>query len=52
MILKDFLPKKISEKIGDFVSKQSQILKKLLITLVFEKIAIFSPKIGKNRRKL
>jgi hypothetical protein len=41
----DFLnifAEKFSEKIGDFVSKQSQILKtNLIITLVFEKNANF-----------
>jgi hypothetical protein len=31
--------RKIQQKIGDFVSKQSQILKKLIIALVFEKNA-------------
>jgi hypothetical protein len=52
----DFLnifAKKFSEKIGVFVSKQSQILKKKLIkTLVFEKTPIFSPKIVETLRKL
>jgi hypothetical protein len=41
MILKIFSPKKIAKKMAF-----------LIITLVFEKNAIFSPKIGKNRRKL
>jgi hypothetical protein len=47
----DFLnvfAEKFSEKIGVSVSKQSQILKKLIITLVFEKNANF---FAKNCRK-
>jgi hypothetical protein len=50
----DFLnifAEKFSEKIGVFVSKQRQILKKMIITLVFDK-SVFSPKIGKNGGKL
>jgi hypothetical protein len=34
---KNIFAEKFSEKIGDFVSKQSQSLKKLIITLIFEK---------------
>jgi hypothetical protein len=52
MIFKIIFAEKFSEKIGVFYSKQSQILKKIIITLVFEKNANFLPKIGKNRRKL
>jgi hypothetical protein len=51
----DFLnifAEKFSEKIGVFDSRQSQILKKIIITLVFEKPPFFSPKIGEKSRKL
>jgi hypothetical protein len=41
MILKIFLPKKIGGKNCVFGSKQSQILKKMILTLVFEKNANF-----------
>jgi hypothetical protein len=43
---------KFCEQTGVFDSRQSQILKKMIIALVFEKTPIFSPKIGENRRKL
>jgi hypothetical protein len=35
-----------------FTQSKAKLGKNLIITLVFEKNAIFSPKIGKNRRKL
>jgi hypothetical protein len=41
IILKIFLPKNFGEKIGVFDSKQSQILKKMIVTLGFEKNANF-----------
>jgi hypothetical protein len=46
--LSNIFAEKFSEKVGVFYSKQSQILKKLIVTLVFKKNA----EIGKNRRKL
>jgi hypothetical protein len=49
---KNIFAEKFCEKIGVLDSKQSQILKKMIIALVFEKNAVFSQKIGKNRRKL
>jgi hypothetical protein len=50
MILKIFSAEKFSEEIRVFVSKQSQILKKFDHNIGFLEKAIFSPKIGKNRR--
>jgi hypothetical protein len=35
-----------------FAQNEAKVCKNLIITLVFEKNTIFSPKIGKNRRKL
>jgi hypothetical protein len=52
MILKLFSPKKLSKNIGVFAQSTASFCKKFIITSVFEKNAIFSPKIGKNRRKL
>jgi hypothetical protein len=50
----DFLiifAEKFSEKIGVFDSKQSQILKKMIITLVFKKTAnIFVENWGKSQK--
>jgi hypothetical protein len=51
MILKIFSPKKM-QKMAFLTQNKSKICKKFILTLVFEKNAIFSPKIGKNRRKL
>jgi hypothetical protein len=50
MILKIFSPKNSAKKLAFFVSKQSQILKKVHHNI--GKTPIFSPKIEKNRRKL
>jgi hypothetical protein len=50
MIFKIFSPKNLA-KIGVFDSKQ-KIMQKFYHNIVFEKNAIFSPKNGKNRRKL
>jgi hypothetical protein len=48
MIFKIYSPKKSA-----FLTQNTaRLCKILIITLVFEKNAIFSPKIGKNRRKL
>jgi hypothetical protein len=52
MILKIFSPKKIAKKMAFLTQNKAKLCKFLIITLVFEKNAIFSPKIGKNRRKL
>jgi hypothetical protein len=53
MIKKNIFAEKFGEKNRRFCLKQKTILqKKFIITLVFEKNAIFSPKIGKNRRQL
>jgi hypothetical protein len=52
MILKIFLPKKIAKKFAFFTQNKAKLCKILIITLVIEKSAIFSPKIGKNPRKL
>jgi hypothetical protein len=40
------------KKIGVFAQTTASFCKKMIITLIFENNAIFSPKIGKNRRKL
>jgi hypothetical protein len=48
MILKIFSPQKL-RKNGIFGSKQSLIMQIWIITLVFEKNTIFSPKMGENR---
>jgi hypothetical protein len=48
-----FFAEKFSEKIGVFVSKQSQILKKVDHNIgFFIKTPIFSTKMEENRRKL
>jgi hypothetical protein len=49
LIFKNILAEKFSEKIGVFDSKQSQILKKIIIALVCKKNAIifFRRKLGK-----
>jgi hypothetical protein len=52
MILKNIFAKKIGEKISVFDSKQRRIMKKIIIHWFLRKMAIFLPKIGKNRRKL
>jgi hypothetical protein len=52
MIFKIFSPK-IGEKIVVFFTQnKAKFCKILIIALVFEKSAIFQPKIVKNRRKL
>jgi hypothetical protein len=52
MILKIFLLKKFAKKLAFFAQNKAKYCKNLIITLIFEKTPIFSPKIGKNRRKL
>jgi hypothetical protein len=53
MIIKIFSPKHLVKKVAFLAQTTASFCKKkMIITLVFEKNAIFSPKIGKNRRKL
>jgi hypothetical protein len=52
MILKIFSPKNSAKKLALLTQNNAKLCKILIITLVFEKNAIFSPKIVKNRRKL
>jgi hypothetical protein len=47
-----YFRQKISEKLAFFTQNKATLCKILIITLVFEKNAIFLPKIVKNRRKL
>jgi hypothetical protein len=49
---RNIFAKKIGEKIGVFTQTTASFSKNWIITMVFEKNAIFPPKIGKNRRKL
>jgi hypothetical protein len=49
---KYFRQKKLSKKLAFLSQNKAKFWKKLIITLVFEKNAIFSPKIGENRIKL
>jgi hypothetical protein len=51
MILKYFR-QKIDKKMAFLTQNKDKIWKILIITLVFVKSAIFSPKIGENRSKL
>jgi hypothetical protein len=52
MIFKNIFDKKFSEKIGVLTQNKAKLCTNLIITLVFEKTPIFSPKIVENRRKL
>jgi hypothetical protein len=52
MIFKYFSPKKSAKKLAIWTQNKAKLCKNLIITLVFEKTAIFSQKIGKNRTKL
>jgi hypothetical protein len=52
MILKIFYPINLAKILAFFAQTTASFCKDLIITLGFEKNAIFSPKIGKNRRKL
>jgi hypothetical protein len=47
MILKIFLPKKIGETLGTFDSKYSNLRRKVVVALVFKKIANFCRKMVK-----
>jgi hypothetical protein len=44
--------KKIGEKLAFLTRNKAKLCKNLIITLVFDKTPIFSPKIVENRRKL
>jgi hypothetical protein len=46
-----FSPKCLTKKLAFFVQTTASFCKTLIITLAFEKNAIFSPKIGEIRRK-
>jgi hypothetical protein len=50
MILKTFSPKNFAKILAFFAQTTATFCKNLIITLVFEKNAIFSPEIGKNRK--
>jgi hypothetical protein len=52
MIFKIFSPKNSEKKMAFLTQNKAKICNILIITLVFEKNAIFSQKIGENRRKL
>jgi hypothetical protein len=52
MIFKIFSPKNSEKKLAFLTQNKGKLCKMLTITLVFEKTAIFSQKIGENRRKL
>jgi hypothetical protein len=48
----DIFAEKISEKVAFCAQNKAKLFKNLIITLVFEKNANFSPKIVKKRIKL
>jgi hypothetical protein len=52
MILKIFSAKNLAKILAFFLKLLLVSAKIVIITLVFEKTPIFSPKIGKNRRKM
>jgi hypothetical protein len=52
MIFLNIFAEKLGEKISSLTQNKAKLCKILIITLVFEKNASFSPKIVKNRRKL
>jgi hypothetical protein len=52
MILKIFSPKNLAKNWRFFAQTNARFSKNLIITLIFEKMPIFLPKIGKNRRKM
>jgi hypothetical protein len=47
-----YFRQKFGENIGVFDSKKAKLLNILILTLVFEKTPILSPKVFKNRGKL
>jgi hypothetical protein len=52
MILKIFLPKNLAKTLAFFAKTTASFCKIVIMTLVFEKNAIFFAKSGKNCRKL
>jgi hypothetical protein len=52
MIFDVFSLKTLAKILAFFAQTITGFWKNMFVTLVFEKSAIFSPKIGKNRRKL
>jgi hypothetical protein len=52
IIVKIFSPKNSAKKLAFSTQNKAKLSKMLIMTLVFEKNAIFSPKIVENRRKL
>jgi hypothetical protein len=52
MIFKIFSPKNSAKKLAFLTQSKAKLCKIVIITLIFEKNANFSPKIVKNRRKL
>jgi hypothetical protein len=51
MIFLNIFAEKFCKKMAFFAQNKAKLCKNWIITLVFKKNAIFSPKIGKNRRK-
>jgi hypothetical protein len=52
MIFKIFSPKNLAKILAFLTQNKASFATIVIITLVFEKTPIFSPKMGKNRRKL
>jgi hypothetical protein len=52
MIFKVFLLKNFTKMLAFLAQTTASFFKNLIITLVFDKNAIFSPEIGENPRKL
>jgi hypothetical protein len=52
IIFKIISPKKIAKKLAFLTENKAKFCKILIVTLIFEKHAIFSPKNGKNCKKL
>jgi hypothetical protein len=52
MIKKNIFAKKMAKILAFLTQNKAKLCKNLMITLVFEKSAIFSLKIAKNCRKL
>jgi hypothetical protein len=52
MLFYIFSPQILAKKLAFFAQNQAKLCTNMIITLVFDKNAIFSPKIAKSRRKL
>jgi hypothetical protein len=52
VIILEIFSQKIAKKLAFLTQNKAKLCKFLIITLDFGKTPIFSPKIGKNRRKL